>query len=65
MEFRVDSLIFLYLACILAGFAILKIATTAAILYSLKPILIIIAVIVILLFAFMIIYKGLKALMKK
>lgn len=65
MDFKIDSLLFLYLACILAGFAIIKISTTAAILVSLKPILVIIAVIVILLFAFLIIWKGLKTLMKK
>ncbi|MBE4907526.1 hypothetical protein IMZ08_05540 [Bacillus luteolus] len=65
MDFKTDNLVFLYLACILAGFAIIKISTTAAILISLKPILIIIAVIVILLFSFLIIWKGIKTLMKK
>lgn len=64
MDFKVDSLLFLYLACILAGFAIIKISTSA-ILVSLKPILVIIAVIVILLFSFLIIWKGLKTLMRK
>ncbi|MDQ1147232.1 putative membrane protein [Bacillus sp. SORGH_AS 510] len=54
----------LFLACILAGFALIKVATTAAFLSSLSSFIVIVGALVVLVFALAIIYQGLKSLTK-
>jgi len=57
-----DRIIFLYLACILAGFALLKVPFIYVI-SSLEPVISLIAVIAIIVFSFLILFKGVLALL--
>jgi hypothetical protein len=62
---NLDRLIFLMLACILAGFALIKVPLAYTFLASLKPVLTIIGVLAVILFSLYLIYKGLMALAGK
>lgn len=59
-----QSTAFLFLACILAGFALLEVSTSG-LLVGLAPFLEIVAVIVILIFTFALLYIGFKTLFGK
>jgi hypothetical protein len=61
---KMPNCILLFLACIVSGFALLRITLTGA-LAGLTPIIHIIATLVIVIFAGVIIYKGFVALFKK
>ncbi|MBM7661399.1 hypothetical protein JOC85_002202 [Bacillus mesophilus] len=60
-----NPLIFLFLAAIFAGFALIKLPLAGTALYSLQPIVILVGIVVILVFAFVIIFKAFKALFQK
>jgi hypothetical protein len=59
------SATFLYLACILAGFALIKVPLYDTFLYSLKEFIFVIGVITVLLFSFVLIYLGVMTLLGK
>jgi len=60
-----DRLIFLMLASILAGFALVKVPLSGTFLAGLEPITDIIGVIAILIFSLFLIFKGLMGLLGK
>ncbi|WP_251552172.1 hypothetical protein [Neobacillus muris] len=55
----------LYLACILAGFALIEVATTVGFLASLSTILVIIGAVAILIFVAALLYLGFRALLQR
>jgi hypothetical protein len=59
------ELILLFVASIFAGFALISLPLLGTPLAMLQPIVLLIGVVVVLVFAFAIIFKGLKALFQK
>lgn len=55
----------LYLACILAGYALIKVPLSATFLSSLSEIVVIIGVLTMLVFSFMLVFHGVKSLFGK
>lgn len=60
-----DRLIFVLLAGIVAGFALVKVCLSGTFLAGLEPIIDIIGIVAILIFSLFLIYKALKALFGK
>jgi hypothetical protein len=60
-----DRVAFLMLACVLAGFALLRVPLAGTFLASLQPFTNIIGILAILVFSLFLIYKGLKAMAGK
>lgn len=60
-----DRFIFLMLACILAGFALLRVPLSGTFLASIEPITKIIGILAIVIFSLVLIFKGLVALLGK
>lgn len=60
-----DRFIFLMLACILAGFALLKVPLSGTFLASIEPITNIIGILAIVIFSLVLIFKGIMALLGK
>lgn len=60
-----DRTIFLMLACILAGFALIRVPLAGTFLASISPVTSIIGIIAILVFSLYLIYKGLMAMAGK
>jgi hypothetical protein len=56
---------FLFLACILAGFALIKLPLAGSPLAALEPITFLIGILAILVFSFVLIFKGILALVGK
>lgn len=56
---------FIYLACILAGFALLKVPLAGTFLASFSQIITFIGILAIVVFSFVILYKGVKSLIGK
>ncbi|WP_147534383.1 hypothetical protein [Bacillus marasmi] len=60
-----DRTIFLMLACILAGFALIKVPLAGTFLASISPVTSMIGIIAILVFSLYLIYKGVMAIVGK
>ncbi|NHM31803.1 hypothetical protein [Neobacillus terrae] len=60
-----NQLAYLYLACILAGLALLKVAGGIGLVSGLGHLISIIAIVAVVVFAFAILYLGIRALLKK
>ncbi|MDQ0154869.1 hypothetical protein [Robertmurraya andreesenii] len=60
-----DRFIFLMLACILAGFALIKVPLSWSFFASLHPIIHFIGVLAVLIFSLVLIYKGIMAILGK
>ncbi|WP_453990287.1 hypothetical protein [Bacillus nitroreducens] len=60
-----DKLSILFLACILAGFALIKVTEYDSILNSLHPVFNVVGVLTIIVFSFVLIFKGILALIGK
>ncbi|MFS0861845.1 hypothetical protein [Fredinandcohnia sp. 179-A 10B2 NHS] len=60
-----DKFIFLFLACILAGFALIKVTAYDTFLTSLHTVFLLVGVVTIIVFSFVIIFKGILALLGK
>jgi hypothetical protein len=60
-----DKFVFLFLACILAGFALIKLPLAGSPLASIEPITFFIGILTILVFSLVLIFKGIMALAGK
>jgi hypothetical protein len=60
-----DRLIFLFLASILAGFALVRMPLEGTFLASIEPFTTVVGVLAILVFSFVLIYNGVKSLFNK
>lgn len=60
-----DNRIFLFLATILSGFAIIKVPLTDTFLESISPFTTIVGILTVLVFSLVIIYKGVRNLFSK
>ncbi|WP_160725105.1 hypothetical protein [Bacillus sp. USDA818B3_A] len=60
-----DNRIFLYLATILSGFALIKVPLAGSFLESVSPVTDILGILTILIFSLVLIYKGVKSLFQK
>ncbi|MFS0824030.1 hypothetical protein E1I69_08165 [Bacillus timonensis] len=60
-----DKFVFLFVACILAGFALIKVTAYDTVLGSLHSVFILVGVLTIIVFSFVLIFKGILALLGK
>jgi hypothetical protein len=60
-----NSWIFLFLAAILAGFALIEVPLTGTFLASIAPFTTVVGVLSVLIFSFVLIYKGVRYLFNK
>lgn len=60
-----DKYVFLFLACILAGFALIKVTAYDTVLVSLHSVFTLVGAITIIVFSFVLIFKGILALLGK
>ncbi|MBA2875429.1 hypothetical protein [Thermaerobacillus caldiproteolyticus] len=60
-----DNFVFLYLACILAGFALINLPLAGSLLAGIKPVTSLIGILTILVFSLVLIFKGIIALVGK
>lgn len=60
-----DKIAFLFLACILAGFALIKLPLAGTVLVSLQPVTSLIGILAIFVFSIVLIFKGIIALLGK
>ncbi|MEH7238220.1 hypothetical protein [Bacillus sp. JJ1562] len=60
-----DKFVFLFVACILAGFALIRVTAYDTVLVSLHPVLTLVGVITIFVFSFVLIFRGILALLGK
>ncbi|WP_449539604.1 hypothetical protein [Ferdinandcohnia sp. Marseille-Q9671] len=60
-----DKFVFLFLACILAGFALIRVTAYDTVLTSLHTVFTLVGVISIIVFSFVLIFKGILALLGK
>jgi hypothetical protein len=60
-----NSWIFLFLACILSGFALIRVPLDGTFLASLSPFTTVVGLLTVLIFSLLLIYKGVKYLFSK
>ncbi|WP_199427051.1 hypothetical protein [Thermaerobacillus caldiproteolyticus] len=60
-----DNFVFLYLACILAGFALINLPLAGSLLAGIQPVTSLIGILTILVFSLVLIFKGIIALVGK
>ncbi|MEH7386047.1 hypothetical protein V7147_11630 [Bacillus sp. JJ1521] len=60
-----DKYVFLFLACILAGFALIKVTAYDTVLVGLHSVFTLVGAITIIVFSFVLIFKGILALLGK
>ena len=60
-----DNRIFLFLATILSGFALIKVPLANSFLESISPVTNILGILTVLIFSLVLIYKGVKSLLNK
>ncbi|MEH7226282.1 hypothetical protein V7112_20920 [Bacillus sp. JJ1566] len=60
-----DKFVFLFVACILAGFALIRVTAYDTVLVSLHSVFTLVGAITIIVFSFVLIFKGILALLGK